>query len=191
MIRFEIHGDNLTITDAIRNYIEDKIGKLERYFNDVPNAVAHVKVKTYQNSTTKIEVTIPLKNVTLRAEERHDDLYAGVDLITNKLERQVRKYKTRVNRKQRDRGDQEVFVAEVQEAPPEEISGAEENNDNDIEIIRSKQFSLKPMDSEEAVLQMNLLGHDFFIFTDRETDGTSIVYRRKDGKYGLIETTEQ
>ena len=191
MIRFEIHGDNLTITDAIRNYIEDKIGKLERYFNNVPNAVAHVKVKTYSNSATKIEVTIPLKDVTLRAEERHDDLYAGIDLITNKLDRQVRKYKIRVNRKHRDRGDQEVFVAEVQEASPEEVSGAEEPvSDSDIEIIRSKQFSLKPMDSEEAVLQMNLLGHDFFIFTDRETDGTSIVYRRKDGKYGLIETTE-
>ena len=191
MIRFEIHGDNLTITDAIRNYIEEKVGKLERYFNNVPNAVAHVRVKTYSNSTTKIEVTIPLKDVTLRAEERHDDLYAGIDLITNKLERQVRKYKTRVNRKHRDRGDQEVFVAEVQEASPEEVSGAEEPvSDSDIEIIRSKQFSLKPMDSEEAVLQMNLLGHDFFIFTDRETDGTSIVYRRKDGKYGLIETTE-
>ena len=191
MIRFEIHGDNLTITDAIRNYIEDKIGKLERYFNNVPNAVAHVKVKTYSNSATKIEVTIPLKDVTLRAEERHDDLYAGIDLITGKLERQVRKYKTRVNRKHRDRGDQEVFVAEVQEASPGEVSGAEESvSDSEIEIIRSKQFSLKPMDSEEAVLQMNLLGHDFFIFTDRETDGTSIFYRRKDGKYGLIETTE-
>ncbi|WP_347128172.1 ribosome hibernation-promoting factor, HPF/YfiA family [Staphylococcus capitis] len=191
MIRFEIHGDNLTITDAIRNYIEDKIGKLERYFNNVPNAVAHVKVKTYSNSATKIEITIPLKDVTLRAEERHDDLYAGIDLITGKLERQVRKYKTRVNRKHRDRGDQEVFVAEVQEASPGEVSGAEESvSDSEIEIIRSKQFSLKPMDSEEAVLQMNLLGHDFFIFTDRETDGTSIVYRRKDGKYGLIETTE-
>ncbi|WP_413491674.1 ribosome hibernation-promoting factor, HPF/YfiA family [Staphylococcus capitis] len=191
MIRFEIHGDNLTIKDAIRNYIEDKIGKLERYFNNVPNAVAHVKVKTYSNSATKIEVTIPLKDVTLRAEERHDDLYAGIDLITGKLERQVRKYKTRVNRKHRDRGDQEVFVAEVQEASPGEVSGAEESvSDSEIEIIRSKQFSLKPMDSEEAVLQMNLLGHDFFIFTDRETDGTSIVYRRKDGKYGLIETTE-
>ena len=91
MFRFEIHGENLTITDAIRNYIEDKIGKLERYFNNVPNAIAHVKVKTYQNSATKIEVTIPLKKVTLRAEERNDDLYAGIDLINNKLERQVRK----------------------------------------------------------------------------------------------------
>lgn len=192
MIRFEIHGDNLTITDAIRNYIEDKIGKLERYFNDVPNAVAHVKVKTYQNSTTKIEVTIPLKNVTLRAEERHDDLYAGIDLVNSKLERQVRKYKTRVNRKHKTHGEPEAFVAEVQEAPPETVDdvNAESTNDSEIEIIRSKQFSLKPMDSEEAVLQMELLGHDFYIFTDRETDGTSIVYKRKDGKYGLIETTE-
>ena len=168
MIRFEIHGDNLTITDAIRNYIEDKIGKLERYFNNVPNAVAHVKVKTYSNSATKIEVTIPLKDVTLRAEERHDDLYAGIDLITGKLERQVRKYKTRVNRKHRDRGDQSI-CGRVQEASPGEVSGAEESvSDSEIEIIRSKQFSLKPMDSEEAVLQMNLLGHDFFIFTDRD-----------------------
>ncbi|MCI2773636.1 ribosome hibernation-promoting factor, HPF/YfiA family [Staphylococcus petrasii] len=192
MIRFEIHGDNLTITDAIRNYIEDKIGKLERYFNDVPNAVAHVKVKTYQNSTTKIEVTIPLKNVTLRAEERHDDLYAGIDLVTGKLERQVRKYKTRVNRKHKTRGEQDAFATEVPETPSVQAEEVDNNqdNDNEIEIIRSKQFSLKPMDSEEAVLQMDLLGHDFYIFTDRETEGTSIVYKRKDGKYGLIETTE-
>ncbi|MEK4169570.1 ribosome-associated translation inhibitor RaiA [Staphylococcus sp. FSL W8-1268] len=191
MIRFEIHGDNLTITDAIRNYIEEKIGKLERYFNNVPNAVAHVKVKTYQNSATKIEVTIPLKNVTLRAEERHDDLYAGIDLVTSKLERQVRKYKTRVNRKNRDNGEPEPFIAEQQTVVNEDVEAtSESSNENEIEIIRSKQFSLKPMDSEEAVLQMDLLGHDFYIFTDRETDGTSIVYRRKDGKYGLIETIE-
>ncbi|AVP35607.1 ribosome-associated translation inhibitor RaiA [Staphylococcus felis] len=185
MINFEIHGDNLTITDAIRNYIEEKIGKLERYFTNVPNATAHVKVKTYQNSSTKIEVTIPLKNVTLRAEERHDDLYAGIDLINSKLERQVRKYKTRVNRKNRDRGyEEDIFVETV----PNVSENEEDTSESDIEIIRSKTFSLKPMDSEEAVLQMNLLGHDFFVFNDRETDGTSIVYRRKDGKYGLIET---
>lgn len=188
MIRFEIHGENLTITDAIRNYIEDKIGKLERYFNNVPDATAHVKVKTYTNSATKIEVTIPLKNVTLRAEERNDDLYAGIDLINNKLERQVRKYKTRVNRKHRDRGEPDVF-AEITEENNNELND-NKTDETDFEIIRSKQFSLKPMDSEEAVLQMDLLGHDFFIFTDRETDGTSIVYKRKDGKYGLIETSE-
>lgn len=188
MIRFEIHGENLTITDAIRNYIEEKIGKLERYFNNVPNATAHVKVETYQNSTTKIEVTIPLKNVTLRAEERHDDLYAGIDLINSKLERQVSKYKTRVNRKNRKNDEQEAFASLPEEKEAENLQN--DDNDSEIEIIRSKNFSLKPMDSEEAVLQMDLLGHDFFIFTDRETDGTSIVYKRKDGKYGLIETTE-
>ena len=188
MIRFEIHGENLTITDAIRNYIEEKIGELERYFNNVPNATAHVKVKTYQNSATKIEVTIPLKNVTLRAEERHDDLYAGIDLINSKLERQVRKYKTRVNRKNRKNDEQEAFASLPEEQEAENLQN--DDNFSEIEIIRSKNFSLKPMDSEEAVLQMDLLGHDFFIFTDRETDGTSIVYKRKDGKYGLIETTE-
>ncbi|MCE7786013.1 ribosome hibernation-promoting factor, HPF/YfiA family [Staphylococcus xylosus] len=188
MIRFEIHGENLTITDAIRNYIEEKIGKLERYFNDVPNATAHVKVKTYHNSAAKIEVTIPLKNVTLRAEERNDDLYAGIDLINSKLERQVRKYKTRVNRRNRNSGEQEAFASLPEENEAVEIQN--DDSENEIEIIRAKNFSLKPMDSEEAVLQMDLLGHDFFIFTDRETDGTSIVYKRKDGKYGLIETTE-
>ncbi|EKU48514.1 ribosome hibernation-promoting factor, HPF/YfiA family [Staphylococcus massiliensis] len=184
MIKFEIHGDNLTITDAIRNYIEEKVGKLERYFTNVPNVTAHVKVKTYQNSSTKIEVTIPLKNVTLRAEERHDDLYAGIDLINNKLERQVRKYKTKVNRKHRAKGNKEDLFTPVVENTTEE----EQQNEPDIEIIKSKEFALKPMDSEEAVLQMNLLGHDFFVFNDRDTEGTSIVYKRKDGKYGLIQT---
>ena len=105
-----------------------------------------------------------MKNVTLRAEERHDDLYAGIDLVTSKLERQVRKYKTRVNRKHKTHGEPEAFVAEVQEAPPETVMMTlmlNQQNDSEIEIIRSKQFSLKPMDSEEAVLQMELLGHDF------------------------------
>ena len=187
MIRFEIHGENITVTDPIRNYIEDKVGKLERYFTNVPEAIAHVKIKTYQDSSSKVEVTIPLKEVTLRAEEKHDDLYAGIDLITNKLERQVRKYKTKVNRKYRDKGREKDIFATTEPGYPEE----NEESDSEIEIIRSKQFALKPMDSEEAVLQMNLLGHDFYIFTDSETDGTSIVYKRKDGKYGLIETSIQ
>lgn len=133
-----------------------------------------------------------MKNVTLRAEERHDDLYAGIDLVTSKLERQVRKYKTRVNRKHKTHGEPEAFVVKYKKHRQKLLMTLifEPTNDSEIEIIRSKQFSLKPMDSEEAVLQMELLGHDFYIFTDRETDGTSIVYKRKDGKYGLIETTE-
>ncbi|TDL98926.1 ribosome-associated translation inhibitor RaiA [Macrococcus brunensis] len=184
MIRYEIHGENIEVTDAIRNHIEEKLSKLERYFANVPDANAHVKVKTYQDSRSKIEVTIPLKNVTLRAEERHDDLYAAVDLIVEKLERQVRKHKTKVNRKFREKGiEKDVF--------PVFPETEKEEEEPEIEIIRSKQFDLKPMDSEEAVLQMNMLGHDFYIFNDAETNGTNIVYRRKDGKYGLIETSAE
>lgn len=185
MFKYEIHGDNISVTDAIRNHIEEKVGKLERYFTNVPEAIAHVKIKTYQDSKSKVEVTIPLKNVTLRAEERHADLYAAVDLIVEKLERQVRKHKTKVNRKFREKGvEKEIFpsLPEVEEVKEEQA--------DEIEIIRSKQFDLKPMDSEEAVLQMNMLGHDFYIFNDAETNATNIVYRRKDGKYGLIETNK-
>ena len=185
MFKFEIHGDNISVTDAIRNHIEEKVSKLERYFTNVPEATAHVKIKTYQDSKSKVEVTIPLKNVTLRAEERHADLYAAVDLIVEKLERQVRKHKTKVNRKFREKGiEKEIFPS----LP--EVEEVKEESADEIEIIRSKQFDLKPMDSEEAVLQMNMLGHDFYIFNDAETNATNIVYRRKDGKYGLIETNK-
>jgi hypothetical protein len=128
-----------------------------------------------------------MKDLTLRAEERHDDLYAAVDLIIDKLERQIRKHKTKINRKFREKNPEQEFFAALEAG----ANGTEEEeSDEGIDIVRSKQFQLKPMDSEEAVLQMNMLGHDFFIFNDRETEGTSIVYRRNDGKYGLIETNE-
>ncbi|MFD2830258.1 ribosome hibernation-promoting factor, HPF/YfiA family [Corticicoccus populi] len=187
MIRCEIRGENIEVTDAIRNFVEEKVGKLERYFNDVPNTHAHVNVKTYNNKMGKVEITIPMKDITLRAEERHDDLYAAVDLNIDKLERQIRKHKTKINRKFREKNPEaELFAALAQEELEENDTNGD---DSGIEIVRSKEFQLKPMDSEEAVLQMNMLGHDFFVFNDRETEGTSIVYRRKDGKYGLIETS--
>lgn len=187
MIRCEIRGENIEVTDAIRNFVEEKVGKLERYFNNVPNTHAHVNVKTYNNKMGKVEITIPMKDITLRAEERHDDLYAAVDLNIDKLERQIRKHKTKINRKFREKNPEaELFAALAQEELEENDTNGD---DSGIEIVRSKEFQLKPMDSEEAVLQMNMLGHDFFVFNDRETEGTSIVYRRKDGKYGLIETS--
>lgn len=185
MIRVEIRGENIEVTDAIREHIEEKVAKLERYFNDVPNTHAHVNIKVRNNKSGKVEITIPMKDLTLRAEEGHDDLYAAVDLVIDKLERQIRKHKTKINRKFREKNPEaDFFNATAFE------NGAQEDNENndEIAIFRSKEFTLKPMDSEEAVLQMNMLGHDFFVFNDRETDGTSIVYRRKDGKYGLIET---
>ena len=181
MIRFEIHGDNLTITDAIRNYIEEKIGKLERYFNNVPNAVAHVKVKTYSNSTTKVEVTIPLGSITLRAEDVSQDMYGSIDLVTDKIERQIRKNKTKIERKNKNKvATSQLFTDALVEDP----------NVVQSRVVRSKQIDLKPMDLEEAILQMDLLGHDFFIYVDVEDQTTNVIYRREDGEIGLLEVKE-
>lgn len=183
MLKYNIRGENIEVTDAIRSYIEKKIDKLERYFTETPDANVHVNLKVYSDKNAKVEITIPLPNLVLRAEETSGDLYASIDLIADKLERQIRKHKTKVNRKFRDKGAVQDFFASADTGvePVEEV-------DSDLEIVRTKQFDLKPMDSEEAVLQMNMLGHDFYVYTDAESNETNIVYRRKDGKYGLIET---
>ena len=184
MLKFNIRGENIEVTPAIREYVENKVEKVERYFNDGVDANANVNLKVYNDKQTKVEVTIPMKNVTLRAEERHNDMYAAIDLIVDKLERQIRKHKTKVNRKFREREGAGLHFAAVNLA---EID-AEAVGEEEYQIVRTKQFDLKPMDQEEAILQMNLLGHDFYIYTDAESDGTNIVYKRRDGKYGLIET---
>lgn len=184
MFKYNVRGENIEVTEAIRDYVEKKVGKLERYFNDVPNATAHVNLKVYTEKTAKVEVTIPLPYLVLRAEETSPDLYASVDLVVDKLERQIRKFKTKINRKSRETAMPDTDPAVLFNNEPAE----EEANGSELDIVRTKRLSLKPMDSEEAVLQMNMLGHNFFIFEDAETNGTSIVYRRKDGKYGLIET---
>lgn len=183
MLNFNIRGENIEVTPAIRDHVESKVSKLERYFTDGSNATAHVNLKVYNAKQTKVEVTIPMKNLTLRAEERHDDMYAAVDLIVDKLERQIRKYKTRVNRKFREREGVAAFFASVHREEP-----AVEENEDELSVVRTKRFDLKPMDQEEAILQMNMLGHNFFVFTDAESEDTNIVYKRRDGKYGLIET---
>ena len=181
MFRYNVRGENIEVTAAIREYAEKKLSKLERFFDNVPEATAHVNLKVYTDKTAKVEVTIPLPYLVLRAEETSIDLYGSIDLVVDKLERQVRKYKTKINRKSRKKG----FAPT---SSPSMIEEDLDDNSGQLEIVRTKRISLKPMDSEEAVLQMNMLGHNFFIFEDSETNGTSIVYRRKDGKFGLIET---
>ncbi|GLC87785.1 ribosome hibernation-promoting factor, HPF/YfiA family [Lysinibacillus piscis] len=181
MLNYNIRGENIEVTPAIREYVENKIDKVERYFSEDVNANANVNLKVYNDKQTKVEVTIPMKNLTLRAEERHNDMYAAVDLIVDKLERQIRKHKTKVNRKFREREGVGVYFAASQVA-------TEPETEEEYAVVRTKQFDLKPMDQEEAILQMNMLGHDFYIFTDAESNNTNIVYKRKDGKYGLIET---
>ena len=178
MLKFNIRGENVEVTESIRDYVIKRISKLEKFFEDNVEANAHVNLKVYPNKTFKVEVTIPLPYLTLRAEETSSDMYGSIDLVTDKLERQIRKYKTKVNRKSREKGYKNMdFVPDVEDEPVSDY----------LKIVRTKQISLKPMDPEEAVLQMDMLGHDFFVFEDAETNGTSVVYRRKDGRYGLIE----
>ena len=180
-MNFNIRGENIEVTPAIREYVEKKISKLERYFSETPDAQVNVNLKTYNDKTSKVEVTIPMSQLLLRAEEDHMDMYAAIDLISDKLERQIRKHKTKVNRKHRVNGNLNELFGSYESAPNTE------EEEQDLEIVRQKRFNLKPMDSEEAILQMDLLGHNFFVYTDAETNNTNIVYKRKDGKYGLIE----
>lgn len=179
-MNYNIRGENIEVTPAIREYIEKKIAKLDRYFTESPNANVSVNLKVYQDKKSKVEITIPMKDLVLRAEELHEDMYAAIDLITDKLERQIRKHKTKVNRKFREKESIKEFVpifTDVEHVDEEE----------DLELVRTKSFDLKPMDSEEAILQMNMLGHNFYVFTNAETHRTNVVYKRNDGRYGLIE----
>lgn len=180
-MKYNVRGENIEVTPAIREYVEKKIAKLERYFTEAPDAMVHVNLKFNQDKTSKVEVTIPLQQLVLRAEETNVDMYAGIDLITDKLERQIRKHKTKVNRKFREKGDFPVTFATAENTDVHDL------DEDDLELVRTKRFDLKPMDSEEAILQMNMLGHSFYVFTNADSNRTNVVYKRKDGRYGLIE----
>lgn len=184
MFTYNVRGENIEVTQAIREYAEKRVAKLDKFFADTSNTTAYVNLKVYPDKTAKAEVTIPLSFLVLRAEETTDDLYKSIDFVVDKLERQVRKYKTKINRKSREKGFDGISEVPTIDVNQEQAGGEEPH----LEIVRSKRISLKPMDSEEAVLQMDMLGHNFFIYTDAETNEINIVYRRKDGRYGLIET---
>lgn len=189
MFNYNVRGENIEVTPALREYVENKVGKIEKYFDEVPEANVHVNLKIYTDRQGKAEVTIPLPNLVLRAEETSPDLYGSIDLVSDKLERQMRKYLTKINRKfrrvSRPNGDYQPVDPDLLD----EDDDVEETETN-LRIVRTKRFDLKPMNAEEAVLQMEMLGHDFFVFLDGETDSTNIVYRRDDGDFGLIETEE-
>ena len=171
-----IRGSKIKITDAINDYIENKIGKLDKYLEEPDNITANVVVKVKGKDQT-VEVTIPMKKLILRAEDTHNDLYAAIDLVSEKLERQIRKNKTRMKKKvSKDLIDFKVDFK------------IEKDEDEKGKIIRRKVVETKPMNEEEAILQMNLLGHDFFVFTNEATNEFNILYRRKDGNYGIIES---
>ena len=168
-----ISGKNLDITEGLRSAIEEKIGKLERYFTDTTEV--HVTLSTEKNRQ-KIEITIPMKGSIIRAEEVSSDMYVSIDLVEEVIERQLRKYKNKLI-------DKEQNAAHLSQSFIE----ADDFEDEDIQIIRSKKFAMKPMDPEEACVQMELIGHNFFVFRNSETDEVNVVYKRKGNTYGLIE----
>ena len=180
-MRYLVRGDNVEATPALQEYAEKKLSRLEKYFDGAAqDGTVHVTLRVVRNEHV-VEVTVPVPNLLLRAEVKHSDMYAAIDLAVDKLERQVRKYKTRLNRKSRQAA---VTVSEAVWTREEEDVEAEESS---YEIVRTKRFNLKPMDVEEAILQMDLLGHNFFVFTNTESGQVNVVYKRQDGKYGLIE----
>ena len=178
MIKYSIRGENLEVTEALRDYVVSKLEKIEKYFQADQELDARVNLKVYREKTAKVEVTIPLGSITLRAEDVSQDMYGSIDLVTDKIERQIRKNKTKIERKNRNKKSTsqlftDAVVEEVETAP--------------AKVVRSKQIDLKPMDLEEALLQMDLLGHDFFIYVDVEDETTNVIYRREDGDIGLLE----
>ena len=173
-MKITLRGKNIEITEAIEEKVSEKLSKLDKYFIVSENVEAKVLVRTYPYGQ-KIEVTIPTEYVLLRAEVV--DLYNAIDLVIDKLEGQIRKYKTRLNRKSKD--NKLAFnLASIEPLEDEE---------EDV-LVKTKTITPKPMDMEEAIMQMELIGHSFFVYRDTETDAISIVYRRNDGDYGLIET---
>ena len=173
MMKYLIRGDKYENTDAIKEYIEAKLARLDKYIKDSDDIEAIVLTKK-EGRRYKIEVTVPTKDFTLRNEVVDDDLYAAIDLVIDKLERQVRKNKEKINKKKKVIEDFEIDI--------------EDNFMEEEVIVKRKSIELKPIDEEEAILQMELLGHNFFVYKDAETDKICVLYKRKNGNYGIIET---
>ena len=172
-----IRGDKLKITDSMHNYIEEKLGKLEKYLKNSDEIRANVIVKV-KNHEQRVEITIPLKTYIVRAEETKDDFYAAVDKALDTLERQIRKNKTRMMSKQ-VKTNFDFDISKIEQ----EIEKEQEEK----KVVKRKTVEVKPMNEEEAILQMELLGHQFYLFRNIDTSKEAVIYKRKNGGYGLIE----
>lgn len=170
-----IRGDKVKVTEAMNDYVEEKLQKLNKYIEDSNNVRATVVVKI-KDHRQKVEVTIPLKTFILRAEEECDDFYAAVDTIVDKLERQIRKNKTRLENRTNKSNKDFIF---------QEMEEFQETTDT---VVKRKKIEVKPMDEEEAMLQLELLGHQFYLYKDATTNQPTVIYKRKDGGYGIIES---
>lgn len=174
-MRITITGRNIELTPGIKEAVEDKLSKLEKYFK--PDTDVHVTLSV-EKERQKIEVTIPTKGHTIRTEQVSNDMYVSIDLAEEAIERQLLKYRTKIVSKKLNAAAN--FKAEYLEEQYEE-------DDEEVKIVRSKRYDLKPMYPEDACIQMELLGHDFFVFVNAETDDVNVVYKRKGNTYGIIE----
>lgn len=172
-MKFIISGKNIDVTEGLRNAVQDKIGKLEKYFT--PETEAHITLSV-EKERQKIEVTIPVKGNIIRSEQVSNDMYVSIDLVEEIIERQLKKYKNKlVDQKQANSFFRQEYIEK------------DYMDEEEIKIIRTKHFDIKPMYAEDACIQMELLGHSFFVFVNAETDLVSVVYKRKGNTYGLIE----
>ena len=172
-MKFVIIGKNIEVTPGLKSAVEEKIGKLEKYFTS--DTEIHVTLSVEKDSQ-KIEVTIPVKGKIIRSEQSSSDMYVSIDLVEEIIERQLKKYKTKIiDKQERNSSFKQEFIEK------------DYQDDEEIKIVRSKKFDIKPMYPEDACIQMELLGHDFYVFCNAETDQVNVVYKRKGSTYGLIE----
>ncbi len=169
-----VRGKNIDITPALKDYVAKRVGKVTKYF-EAPGDIT--VILTVEKGRHIVEVTVPINGMLLRGEEATTDMYTSIDLVIEKLEKQIEKYKTKIARKLRGGVFKGDLVASTGEAVETEEFG----------VVKTKRFAVKPVDVEEAIMQMNLINHDFYVFTNAETEEVNVVYRRKDGHYGLIE----
>ncbi len=175
-MKTKVSGKNIEITEALRNAVQTKMEKIGKYFQTDTEAQATLSV---EKNRQIVEVTIPINGSLLRAEEETYDMYESIDRVVDKLNKQIQKYKTRLQKRYKSH-DTIRF---------EYIPNIKKEDEEEIKIVRTKRFPVKPMAAEEAVLQMELIGHSFFVFTNANTSEVNVVYKRKDGNYGLIEPT--
>ena len=179
MATFTVRGKNIEITPSLREYVEKRVGKILKYFEKVEEITVLLTVSKGRHI---VEVTVPVRgDVLLRGEEATMDMYTSIDLVVEKLERQIRKQKTKLEKRFRSGG----FKADAVETGPMPVLHDE---GEEYPVVKTKRFVVKPMDVQEAIMQMNLLNHNFFVFRDAQTEEVDVVYRRTDGKYGLIES---
>ncbi len=175
-----VRGRNIEVTGALNDYVEKRVGKLGKFLENAHEATVILTVEGVsrnEGASHRVEVTIPFNSMILRGEEATGDMYSSIDLVVEKLEKQIEKYKGKLSRR---RAAADVKVnAEPRFHDDEDYEG--------IQLVKTKRFAFRPMHVDEAVMQMNLLGHNFFVFANAETEQVNVVYKRKDGKYGLIE----